>query len=253
MRRRWIWEADGDNANGGGNNAATNNANGNAVDTSDVGGDANTADTNAGNDAGQDQNNTDTNNNQDNTDPNEQEPSDDDFNIDTGDDDGTGDDTGDSGGDDLGGGDDTTNTDDNTPSPEEDNQNDESVESDIKTKEKAIYASLSPAEQRVKNRQLKRQFKDLYNNCSNIIEKINDVGSDIDDIGPELKRSITILYQIKENIYDYLMDLYDSKSYFENEVTYKSYLQILNGIKKILDDIDKHYNPDEDTKTKDTE
>lgn len=249
MRRRWIWEADGDNTNGGGNNAATNNANGNAVDTSDVGGDTNTADTNAGNDADQDQNNTDTNN-QDNTDPNEQEPSDNDFNIDTGDDDGTGDDTG---GDDLGGGGDATNTEDNTPTPEEDNQNDESVESDIKTKEKAIYASLSPAEQRVKNRQLKRQFKDLYNNCSNIIEKINDVGSDIDDIGPELKRSITILYQVKENIYDYLMDLYDSKSYFENEVTYKSYLQILNGIRKILDDIDKHYNLDEEDKTKDKE
>lgn len=251
MRVRYFFEADNDGTDNGNSGPANQ-----TMDASDPAASDGTDNGNSGNNAdqGNDQTTDDQQNNQDNqqTDQNQEDgtdnggdddddnPSDDDFNIDADDD--TGDDGGDS---DTG--DTSTSTDDNEPTAEEDAANDESSEKDIKAKEKEIFASLSPAEQRVKNKQLKNRFKDLYDNCSNIIEKINEIGGDIQSVSPQLKRTISILFEIKSNIYDYLMDLYDANGYFENEIIYNKYLVMLNSVKNILVEIDKAYDPDKDT------
>ena len=252
MRVRYFFEADNDGTDNGNSGPANQ-----TMDASDPAASDGTDNGNSGNNAdqGNDQNTDDQQNNQDDnqqTDQNQEDgtdnggdddednPSDDDFNIDADDDTGDGDDGGDSGTTD-------TSTDDNEPTAEEDAANDESSEKDIKAKEKEIFASLSPAEQRVKNKQLKNRFKDLYDNCSNIIEKINEIGGDIQSVSPQLKRTISILFEIKSNIYDYLMDLYDANGYFENEIIYNKYLVMLNSVKNILVEIDKAYDPDKDT------
>jgi hypothetical protein len=80
------------------------------------------------------------------------------------------------------------------------------------------------------------------------MEKINDIGSDIDCVSPQLKRTVSILYQIKQNIYDYLFDLYDSKGYFENKEAYYTNLAMLNSVKKVLIAIDKSYDPNNTNK-----
>lgn len=249
MRVRYFFEADNDgtdNGNSGPANqtmdasdpaASDGTDNGNSGNNADQGNDQNDANQNNQDDQQTDQNQEDgTDNGGDDDDDN---PSDDDFNInaddDTGDDDGGDTDAAD------------TSTDGNEPTAEEDAANDESSEKDIKAKEKEIFASLSPAEQRVKNKQLKNRFKDLYDNCSNIIEKINEIGGDIQSVSPQLKRTISILFEIKSNIYDYLMDLYDANGYFENEIVYNKYLVMLNSVKNILVEIDKAYDPDKDT------
>lgn len=249
MRVRYFFEADNDGTDNGNSGPANQ-----TIDASDPAASDGTDNGNSGNaDQGNDQNDANQNTDDQQTDQNQEDgtdngngdddddnPSDDDFNIDADDDTGDGDDGGDS---------DTadTSTDDNEPTAEEDAANDESSEKDIKAKEKEIFASLSPAEQRVKNKQLKNRFKDLYDNCSNIIEKINEIGGDIQSVSPQLKRTISILFEIKENIYDYLMDLYDANGYFENEIIYNKYLVMLNSVKNILIEIDKAYDPDKDT------
>ena len=250
MRVRYFFEADNDGTDNGNSGPANQ-----TMDASDPAASDGTDNGNSGNNADQGNDQTDDQqNNQDDqqTDQNQEDgtdnggdddddnPSDDDFNIDadddTGDDDGGDSDTADT----------STSTDDNEPTAEEDAANDESSEKDIKAKEKKIFASLSPAEQRVKNKQLKNRFKDLYDNCSNIIEKINEIGGDIQSVSPQLKRTISILFEIKSNIYDYLMDLYDANGYFENEIIYNKYLVMLNSVKNILAEIDKAYDPDKD-------
>ena len=251
MRVRYFFEADNDgtdNGNSGPANQTMDASDPAASDGTDNGNSGNNAD--QGNDQTDDQQNNQDDNQQTeqnqedgtdngNGDDDDDNPSDDDFNIDadddTGDDDGGDSDTAD------------TSTDDNEPTAEEDAANDESSEKDIKAKEKEIFASLSPAEQRVKNKQLKNRFKDLFDNCSNIIEKINEIGGDIQSVSPQLKRTISILFEIKSNIYDYLMDLYDANGYFENEIIYNKYLVMLNSVKNILIEIDKAYDPDKDT------
>lgn len=250
MRVRYFFEADNDGTDNGNSGPANQ-----TMDASDPAASDGTDNGNSGNNAdqGNDQNDASQNNQDDNqqTDQNQEDgtdnggdddddnPSDDDFNIDADDDTDDGGDTSTA--------DTSTSTDDNEPTAEEDAANDESSEKDIKAKEKEIFASLSPAEQRVKNKQLKNRFKDLYDNCSNIIEKINEIGGDIQSVSPQLKRTISILFEIKSNIYDYLMDLYDANGYFENEIIYNKYLVMLNSVKNILAEIDKAYDPDKDT------
>lgn len=249
MRVRYFFEADNDGTDDGNSGPANQTMdatdpaasdgtdNGNSGNNADQGNDQNDATQNNQDDQQTDQNQEDgTDNGGDDDDDN---PSDDDFNIDADDD------TGDDDGGDTDAAD--TSTDDNEPTAEEDAANDKSSEKDIKAKEKEIFASLSPAEQRVKNKQLKNRFKDLYDNCSNIIEKINEIGGDIQSVSPQLKRTISILFEIKSNIYDYLMDLYDANGYFENEIMYNKYLVMLNSVKNILVEIDKAYDPDKDT------
>lgn len=251
MRVRYFFETDNDGTDNGNSGPASQ-----TMDASDPAASDGTDNGNSGNNADQGNDQTDDpQNNQDDTqqtdqnqedgtdngngDDDDDNPSDDDFNIDADDD------TGDGGDTDTG--DTSTSTDDNEPTAEEDAANDESSEKDIKAKEKEIFASLSPAEQRVKNKQLKNRFKDLYDNCSNIIEKINEIGGDIQSVSPQLKRTISILFEIKSNIYDYLMDLYDANGYFENEIIYNKYLVMLNSVKNILIEIDKAYDPGKDT------
>lgn len=248
MRVRYFFEADNDGTDNGNSGPANQ-----TMDATDPAASDGTDNGNSGNNAdqGNDQNDANQNTDDQQTDQNQEDgtdnggdddddnPSDDDFNIDADDDTDDGGDTGTA--------DTSTSTDDNEPTAEEDAANDESSEKDIKAKEKEIFASLSPAEQRVKNKQLKNRFKDLYDNCSNIIEKINEIGGDIQSVSPQLKRTISILFEIKSNIYDYLMDLYDANGYFENEIIYNKYLVMLNSVKNILAEIDKAYDPDKDT------
>lgn len=248
MRVRYFFEADNDGTDNGNSGPANQ-----TMDATDPAASDGTDNGNSGNNAdqGNDQNDANQNTDDQQTDQNQEDgtdnggdddddnPSDDDFNIDADDDTDDGGDTGTA--------DTSTSTDDNEPTAEEDAANDESSEKDIKAKEKEIFASLSPAEQRVKNKQLKNRFKDLYDNCSNIIEKINEIGGDIQSVSPQLKRTISILFEIKSNIYDYLMDLYDANGYFENEIIYNKYLVMLNSVKNILVEIDKAYDPDKDT------
>ena len=233
MRKRFIWEADGDEGSDGGTNEnqATANTNDN------TGSDNNDAD-NAGDD-----NSDNTDDNNDDSDEEEQEPSDDDFTINT-------DDADEDSGDDEGSDDSSDSSIDSSsdstdePSAEEDAQNDQSMQKDILAKEKEIFATLSPAEQRIKNKELKILFKNLYMNCAFIMDKINDLGSDIQSATPQLKRTVTILFQIKQSIYDYLFNLYDSKGYIENKRIYYVNLAMLNQVKKVLVKINDSYSED---------
>jgi hypothetical protein len=235
MRKRFIWEAEGDE----GGTATDTSTNTNA-DNAAGGGDENTT---AGNDNAEEGGDDDEGDDED-------EPSDSDFSIDASDD--TGDEDAEGGeedsGDDDSSGSGLDSGGDGEPSAEEDNQNDMSKQKSILDKEKEIFSILSPAEQRVKNKELKTQFMNLYNNCNSIMEKINDIGSDIDCVSPQLKRTVSILYQIKQNIYDYLFDLYDSKGYFENKEAYYTNLAMLNSVKKVLIAIDKSYDPNNTNK-----
>jgi hypothetical protein len=235
MRKRFIWEAEGDE----GGTATDTSTNANA-DNAAGGGDENTT---AGNDNAEEGGDDDEGDDED-------EPSDSDFSIDASDD--TGDEDAEGGeedsGDDDSSGSGLDSGGDGEPSAEEDNQNDMSKQKSILDKEKEIFSILSPAEQRVKNKELKTQFMNLYNNCNSIMEKINDIGSDIDCVSPQLKRTVSILYQIKQNIYDYLFDLYDSKGYFENKEAYYTNLAMLNSVKKVLIAIDKSYDPNNTNK-----
>ena len=170
-------------------------------------------------DAGDDNANTDDTANEDNED----------FNIDASDDnlgddlDGTGGTTGD--------GDDTAGGDNGSPEAQVD------VDNEAKQKDREIFDTLSPQEQKIKTIQLKKLYMDLYTRCDQIIDKYNTLGVDYEDLGEPVHRCVDIIYNLKQMISTYLLYLFDSKSYFENDIKFNEFLVVLNKIKVITKDM----------------
>lgn len=215
-----IFEADDDanqadpdfaEANAGGNDAGGGDDTGTA-DNTDAGGNDTATDDNGGNN--------------ENTDDNAD--GDDDFTIGSSE---VEDDGGDEGGDT--GGDDTTSTDDT----EGEESEDKSINKDIREKEREIFDNLSPAEQKVKNTMMKKMFADLYASCESVADKLNQIGADLPEGNVQIKKIVAMTHDLKQMVSDYLLNLYESRSYIENDTMFNYYLSILNSIKNIIQDI----------------
>ena len=155
-----------------------------------------------------------------------------DMDIDTGDDDMGGEDTGGGGG----GGSSVT--------PEEE----EPVDNEDTRRDKELYDSLSPQEQKERNIKQKKLFFDLYSNCDYVIDKLNNISdADLEEYGVQVRKTLSMLFDLKQMVSDYATKLYDSKSYIENDIMFNRYLSILNTVKNITSDIRKSYKIEEDT------
>ena len=238
MKRRLLFEAEDDNdkafsqANNQNNDSQQNNEteDNKSDDTENV----NTADNNENktddnqNNDGEDQNNTD-----ENQEENNDELTDDDLTIkepeeDTGTDDNKETDT-------------TDNTEEDTTS---DDTSDTVTDSPAKEAERQLFDSLSPEEQAIKNNMLKKLYIELYTNCNNITDKLNNIGSELDEVNPQIKRVLALLFNLKQMIDDYLTNIYKTKSYIENDIMFNRYLSVLNSVKNIIKDINNYYEDD---------
>jgi cobalamin biosynthesis protein CobT len=234
--RRFLFEADDDNETSGGNTNNNNDqaANDTAADNNNDSGnednadDANDNQEDQNTDENQDDNQEDDNQNDENQD---EDNNDEDENYDINDDDENQDDENQD-----------ENSDDTT-----DDSSDETADSKadaLKAKDREVFDSLSIAEQQIKIKELKNQFADLYNNCSSIIERLNDVALELIDEYPQLKKISSVLYELKDMISFYILNIYDTKSFFENDIVFNRYLLILNGIKGVLTTIKNDKNSD---------
>ena len=155
-----------------------------------------------------------------------------DMDIDAGDDDMGGGDTG------GGGGGGTSVT------PEEE----EPVDNEDTRRDKELYDSLSPQEQKERNIKQKKLFFELYSNCDYVIDKLNNISdADLEEYGVQIRKTLSMLFDLKQMVSDYATKLYDSKSYIENDIMFNRYLSILNTVKNITSDIRKSYKTEEDS------
>ena len=152
----------------------------------------------------------------------------------------------------MGGGTDTgEDTGDTGSSPE---TQEADVDNAAKRKDREIFDTLSPQEQKIKTVKLKELFMDLYNRCDQIIDKLNSIGADYEDLGFPIHKSVETLCALKEMISTYLLYLFDSKSYIENDITFNRFLTALNQIKLVTKDMrDAHKDEIELQKGKDDE
>lgn len=112
------------------------------------------------------------------------------------------------------------------------------VDNEDTRRDKEIFDSLSPQEQKQKTNKLKELFLELYSNCNYIIEKFNSSNTSYEELNMQIKKSLSILFNLKQMVSDYVMELFDSKSYMENDIMFNRYLSILNSVKKVTKDID---------------
>jgi hypothetical protein len=160
---------------------------------------------------------------------NNTEPTDSDFDIDTTDDTATDDNM------DAGGGDD--NSDNNNDSSNNSGGSEAAVDTPAKKRDREIFDSLSAEEQKLKTVKLKELFMKLYSRCGQIIEKYDSLGVRYEDLTEPIKNSVNALYSLKDTISSYLLYLFDSKTYLENDIMFNRFLVAMNQIKLITKDM----------------
>lgn len=213
MKRRFLFEAD-DDAGSTENEGENSNTENNETDSSDNKGDDDSKSNN--NDDADEDENIDGDRNDDKED----------FDIDSEEDQEEGEENGDNS--------DDTSTDDSSV---DDTSTD--TDSEEKQMDRDMFETLSDAEKKQKTEILKKLFLELYNRCDVIIDQYDATIDRYNDITPIGKRVIQTLYDLKIYISDYVIKLFDSKSYMENDVMYNRCLSVLNGIKMVTKDVAK--------------
>lgn len=99
-----------------------------------------------------------------------------------------------------------------------------------------MYAALTPEQLDIKHRELKNQFLSMFDTVSGLIEQINGVSVEEDSIHVIEFVSMQ-LSKLKSMLTDYVNYVYHTKSYIENSINYNRFLAVLNGMNKILEEL----------------
>lgn len=110
---------------------------------------------------------------------------------------------------------------------------------DIKKKEEEIYADLTPEELDIKHKELKSQYLAMFDMTTELVQRINNISLDPEDI-PAVEYVSNNLAKLRTMLVDYMESVYKTKSYTENHINYNRFLATLNGISKILEEINKN-------------
>lgn len=141
---------------------------------------------------------------------------------------------------DMENGDDSGEGSDDGGSQESTSEDDTQPVNAIKQQEEEIYAdaNMTPEQLDIKHKELKSQFLAMYDLTSSIIDRIGDASINeeniavVEFISENLSRMRTMLT-------DYIDSVYAGKSYIENAVTFNRFLATLNGINKMLEQLEK--------------
>ena len=104
-----------------------------------------------------------------------------------------------------------------------------SSEEEVNPKNTDIFSTLTKEEQAIKISELKRLYNNLYIYISDMLSKINDINPDEDNL-ESIYRVTSGLYDLKQNIGDYIKNIFPIKSYIENDIAYNRYLIIIRSI-----------------------
>ena len=196
-------------------------------DGSDIinGGDAGAADADSTTDnGGGDANASSTTDNDNNTNDDE------DFNIDTSlDDNDTANDDADTNSDnDL---DDSSNDDTSSSSSELDSGEANPINKDL-------FPTLTAEEQAIKIKELKKQYNNMYIYIDDLIDKINNIALDEDNV--TIVERITVnLLKLREYLQEYISTTFNLKDYFENDVFFRRFLQVIYSVDSTIQDLSK--------------
>ena len=134
-------------------------------------------------------------------------------------------------------------TDDSGDSDGETDDNDSedsggSVDPDrLKQIESELFENLSDSQKAIKLKELKNCFIKLYESCDSILEKLNKSTAPNEDITRIFDYVSNVLNNLKQYVYDYYTDTFDTRSYMENTAQYQKYLTILSTVRNILEEV----------------
>lgn len=106
-------------------------------------------------------------------------------------------------------------------------------EEEVNPKNTDIFSTLTKEEQAIKIGELKKIFNNLYIYISDMLGKVNDINPDEDNL-EAIYRVTSGLYDLKQNIGDYIKNVFPLKSYIENDVAYNRFLIIIQSISRTM-------------------
>ena len=119
--------------------------------------------------------------------------------------------------------------------PDEDNLNPNNRLTDIEDK---IYQDLSDEEKISRVMELKANTTQVYSNCSEIVDQLNNIRKTT--INSEvIEDLINSINNMKKYTLDYITNVYDNKTYSENKVWYSQACGFMDGIRKILYELER--------------
>ena len=107
---------------------------------------------------------------------------------------------------------------------------------DFSSDEQEVFSDLKPEQMAVKHKELKKQFKNFNDTIFSAIDKINNIShaSYDDSLLSFISRK---LLELKDMSRDYLLDVYDTKSYIENQIQLQKMVTTFNYITNLLSNI----------------
>ena len=138
--------------------------------------------------------------------------------------------------------DDIDNNTDVEDDADDDGQNDSE---EIKNIDSDIYSILSPVEKEEKRKKQKDLFSNIYEDADDIIEKISLIVK-TDENTEVLSNLIKSLSDIKEYVADYIVNVFDSKTYAENDIVYNKFLVCFKAAENILKELEKNTDNNEE-------
>ena len=109
--------------------------------------------------------------------------------------------------------------------------------SENKKKDRELFDSLSLQEQKVKTVEQKKLYMDLYDRCEQLAEKYDILGVEYEDIAEPIAKSLKALFDLKTEISTYLLYLFDSNTYYTNDIQFNQFLVALNRIRLVSDEM----------------
>ena len=129
-------------------------------------------------------------------------------------------------------------SDDNTSDDNDSEDSGGSVDPDrLKQIESELFENLSDSQKAIKLKELKNCFIKLYESCDSILEKLNKSTAPNEDITRIFDYISNVLNNLKQYVYDYYTDTFDTRSYMENTAQYQKYLTILSTVRNILEEV----------------
>ena len=99
-----------------------------------------------------------------------------------------------------------------------------------------IFVSLTADEQQIKIKEMKKLYKDLYSSVNDLIHRIDNMELD-EDIMEVMTKVSNVLHHLQDSIADYFENMFNIRSYFENDVKYNEFLLVLKKTTTIVDDL----------------
>lgn len=109
-------------------------------------------------------------------------------------------------------------------------------EADPKEKEQELFASLKPEQLVLKQEELKKQFKNLYDSVNGSLEKLKKVSHTSQD-DHLLDFLVRKLLDVRDICRDYLVKTFDTKSYVENQIQLQRLISVFSMVTTLVSNV----------------